>query len=1194
MQSTLLGLAIAIIVALVTALVGPLFVDWGRYRATFESEASRLVGMPVRIAGAIDARVLPSPTLSLHDIEIGPPGSAARMRAQSLDVEFALGPLVRGQWRAAALRLERPQLGLGLDEDGHLESLPVALGLDPDQVSIDRLVIDNGSIALRDAGSGARVVLDQFWFNGDMRSLAGPVKGEGAFVTAGQLYGYRINVGRPGDDGGSKLRLSLDPADRPLVIETEGTVWIDNAAPRYEGTATLARPVGLALAGGKKLVSEPWRLSSRIKANPATALLEQLEFQYGPEERGIKLTGTADLQFGLRPHFDGVLSARQVDLDRSFARPDDTSRLPLATLRSFAAGLGDAIRPPIPVKLGIGIDTLTLGGASLQTVRGDIESDAEAWNLQTFEFHAPGLTEVKLSGRLKVTPGATEFTGPAAVDSRDPSALVAWIEGLSEAPKMAMGSLRVRGDVTLGSERIAIERLNADADRKAFEGRLAYVFATGSRPARVDAALSAPDVDVDAAIAFANAALAGSKLDKPGEYALAIDVARATFGGLEAKRAAANIQIDADGIRIDRLSIADLAGATLNASGRIDSSSAPRGALSLMLDAPKLDDVAALAARFAPALADRLQRFAARAAPMKLSATLNVEPLAGETARSAAKLIVDGKLGVAHIGLTGDASGALAAITSADARIEGGLESEDGGALLALLGLDQAFAVDKRPGRLSLVATGSADGDVRVDGKIAAGGLDAAVSGTARFADLSRKANLDLTASAADVVALRRDAAPTAVTVKSKIVLAGDNLAFRDFTVNVAGSPVRGQISLVLGAPIQIDGRIAAETIDVPAVITAAIGMPAPGPQSNQSRWPTEPFVANPLAGLEGKVPFYAVRATLAPGTVVQQVRGVVRFEPTGVALEDGEGSLADGRLQAQASVRREDTGLAAHGQIALTNADMTLLTGAFARAAGRMSLQVEAGATGLSPATLIGALAGTGTLSVEGAQFGGLDPAAIDAAIAAVDRGLPVDSPKIGDVVASALDAGKLNVPSATGTIAIASGRARISSLAVPAQAADVSFNGVLDFVEQDLDARASITGAPKSNLPGSLRPELAVDFKGPLAAPRRSVDVSNFVGWLTLRSVERETKRLEEIQSKEPNKRPNKEPGNPDNKEPGPVGSTPARAGDNKLPDLPPAIVIKPAVVPKPLRTPARAPAAPDPEPDQQIMSEPLVPAR
>ena len=45
MQTTLLGLAIALILALVTAIVAPLVVDWNCYREPIEAEASRLTGM---------------------------------------------------------------------------------------------------------------------------------------------------------------------------------------------------------------------------------------------------------------------------------------------------------------------------------------------------------------------------------------------------------------------------------------------------------------------------------------------------------------------------------------------------------------------------------------------------------------------------------------------------------------------------------------------------------------------------------------------------------------------------------------------------------------------------------------------------------------------------------------------------------------------------------------------------------------------------------------------------------------------------------------------------------------------------------------------------------------------------------------------------------------------------------------------
>ena len=42
----------------------------------------------------------------------------------------------------------------------------------------------------------ARFVLDKLWFDGEVRSLAGSFRGEGAFLSDNGLYGYRINATR--------------------------------------------------------------------------------------------------------------------------------------------------------------------------------------------------------------------------------------------------------------------------------------------------------------------------------------------------------------------------------------------------------------------------------------------------------------------------------------------------------------------------------------------------------------------------------------------------------------------------------------------------------------------------------------------------------------------------------------------------------------------------------------------------------------------------------------------------------------------------------------------------------------------------------------------------------------------------------------------------------------------------------------
>ena len=96
MQTTLLGLAIAFIIALIAALIGPYFVDWNQFRPQFEAEASQVIGAPVRVAGELEARLLPSPSLRLRSVVVGGVNDLGKVRADKLDVEFSLGSLMRG------------------------------------------------------------------------------------------------------------------------------------------------------------------------------------------------------------------------------------------------------------------------------------------------------------------------------------------------------------------------------------------------------------------------------------------------------------------------------------------------------------------------------------------------------------------------------------------------------------------------------------------------------------------------------------------------------------------------------------------------------------------------------------------------------------------------------------------------------------------------------------------------------------------------------------------------------------------------------------------------------------------------------------------------------------------------------------------------------------------------------------------
>ncbi len=169
MQTTLLSIAIALIVALLAALLGPHVVRWNDHRAFFEAEASRLVGIKVRVGGDIDAALLPTPSVTLRAIAIGPVGEGSRLRARSLRIELGLGPLMRGELRATEMRLVAPQFNIGLDGNGQVDWPPLTLA--NETLSIDRLRIEDGRATLTDVASKSKLVLDQLWFTGDVRSL---------------------------------------------------------------------------------------------------------------------------------------------------------------------------------------------------------------------------------------------------------------------------------------------------------------------------------------------------------------------------------------------------------------------------------------------------------------------------------------------------------------------------------------------------------------------------------------------------------------------------------------------------------------------------------------------------------------------------------------------------------------------------------------------------------------------------------------------------------------------------------------------------------------------------------------------------------------------------------------------------------------------------------------------------------------
>jgi hypothetical protein len=332
---------------------------------------------------------------------------------------------------------------------------------------------------------------------------------------------------------------------------------------------------------------------------------------------------------------------------------------------------------------------------------------------------------------------------------------------------------------------------------------------------------------------------------------------------------------------------------------------------------------------------------------------------------------------------------------------------------------------------------------------------------------------------------------------------------------------LRGQLTLGLDQPMKIDGRITVQDqIDAGEMIALLTGTPRPAAagagaaRAQPAEWPAEPFVQPAVPPLSGRVEFRVTTARWPAGLVARDLAGIARFDPTGFSLDNVTGTLAGGRLAVDAQIRREPMGVALHSHVKLANADVpTLFAGALrVPAAGRVSLDTEVQGQGLSAASLVGALKGTGTLTLERLELAGLDPTAVDAVIRAMDndRGLGANPGKIADIASTGLDVGRLRLPSVTAPITISDGRAQaVASASV--QNTDIAGPVSFGLNDGQLDARLIMTGPIRKGASGSERPAMAVAIRGPIAAARRSVDIAPIVNWVTMQRVEEEAKRLD-----------------------------------------------------------------------------------
>ena len=1155
MQTTLLGLAIAFIIALLTALIGPYFIDWNQFRPQFEAEAGTIMGVPVRVAGELDARLLPAPTLRLRSVTFGGNNDLGRLRADKLDVEFSLSALMRGEWRATELTVNGMAVDLGLDARGRVDLPSTASGtFNLASLAIERLNL-TGRIALHDAASRSTLELSDIAFSGDVRSLAGSVRGDGRFTASGTRYPFRISSGPSADGSATRLHLNIDPGERAILADLEGVLAFDNRLPKFDGALTLAVP---AAKKAGEAGPTPWKLTAKLKADPAGAKFDQIDASFGAEDNALKVGGVGDLRFGASPLLRAVLSARQIDADK-LAGKDDAE--PLRILPALRAGLAAIPQAPIPAQIEFNSDQIMLGGRPLQNIAAELKTDGRSWTFQRLELRAPGMTQLSLNG---AAPGADSFSGRLSVESSDPDTLVAWLQGRSEVNRRSTRPLRLAGDVTIAANHLAIDKLKADIEGGAIEGRIAFVQTGASKGSRIDAELKADRLDLDAAASFVRA-LGGPQGEWPEEARLSLDVGRAISAGQELRPFAARLGYGPASLSLEQLRFGQTSGVTTEASGSFDRTKAT-GKLALKSSANSLRELTALIEPFAPSVRTRFDAIAPLPGATRLKLDLSLDRNAEHADRSDARAVFDLDAPQLKATATLAAQTPVAAVNgididrlrNSDFTLDSKVSTPQAGALLALLGLDRVVAAGEGASQFEGRLSGAWRRPLQLNAKLSGGGLDADAQGSVELSAPEPKASVNLRVRNVNLAPLfgtgPAGKSTQTVSLSSRLSLSGNRLTFDDLDGSAAGSHLRGRLAVTLDQEKSIDGEVGLDTLDLAPALALAVG--AAGRDAG------EPLSAGLLGGWRGRIAFQALRGTLPGGVELRPIGGTIRSDGQSLALDALKGGVGGGELSASFDARNGASGVALNARIELSNVDATTLRYRdLALPKGRASVQMALTSQGRSVAALTGALAGNGTVTLDSAEISGLNPRAFEIAIRASDGGQVADDNRLRQLVEPALAAGPIAVASAQIPFTIRDGRLRVGATPLEAKNARAIVSGGYDIPADQADIRASLTPI-MTGLSGA-PPEIQLFAAGPPDKLNRTVDLAPLSSWLAVRTIDRETRRLDAIERGEP---------------PPATAALPTLVSPDAAPEQVPANVPLPGQDPR--RAPPRPKAAPTPK--------------
>lgn len=472
------GILVAALIAVILAL--PRLVDEPALRARLLAAVTTAAGWPIESAGRARLELAPLPRLSIERVRMSEPGRF-RLEADRVDIDLALGALLRGRFEPGRLQLVRPVIELERLPADPLATVLAALGRGTATVQ-DFQIVDGSMTLAAAAGPPAlpralRAVDFGLRFEPERRRLN--VQGTGELEDEPWRLEAALEPLPLAGPASLTLSLAAGAPETPITAAFQGR--LEGAGGPLAGKVRVAAPQGrlpawlARLAGGEAVGALPGglELSGDLALSSDHLALDDLDL--GLAE--TRARGRARIAWGSAPRVEAVLEA---------ARAAVTPELE-GVLRWLAAAVPDA--PRLGGRLELRLASLTWRAGEIRRLRTVLDlAPGHRLSVPRFDAVLPGETALRWIGGEPLGAGQG-IAGSLSLQAGELRAFLAWLGvPANDLPAGGLASLDLSAQTELTAERATLTALEAQLDATLVAGSL--VLHRGDRP-RLEAALAA-------------------------------------------------------------------------------------------------------------------------------------------------------------------------------------------------------------------------------------------------------------------------------------------------------------------------------------------------------------------------------------------------------------------------------------------------------------------------------------------------------------------------------------------------------------------------------------------------------------------------------------------------------------------------------------------------------------------------------